>query len=104
MTLEMPTMTRRTDAPALVRIFHSRAGQEHVFTSPDIPGLFLGNADIRAAFDLVPDAVESLVLACHGVAVSYKPEMSFEEFQTRIDSNELMVPLILQRQAELASY
>lgn len=43
-----------------VRIEHRIVGTQHVFTSPDVPGLFVAHADREKAERDVPAAIEML--------------------------------------------
>lgn len=43
-----------------VRIEHRVVGTQHVFTSPDVPGLFVAHADRETAQRDVPAAIEML--------------------------------------------
>ncbi len=78
-------MTRATVCPPeTVQVLYKRAGQTHVFTSPDLNGLHIGNSDLEAAFKLIVDAISALVEADTGATTAYKFDMSFEEFETSI--------------------
>ena len=43
-----------------IRLEHRVVGTQHVFTSPDVPGLYVAHADRDAAERHVPEAIEML--------------------------------------------
>lgn len=43
-----------------IRLEHKKVGEQHVFTSPDVPGLHVAHADYETARASVPSAVEML--------------------------------------------
>lgn len=43
-----------------VRLEHRKIGSQHVFTSPDMPGLYVAHADYETARAGVPSAIEML--------------------------------------------
>lgn len=58
--------------PNEIYVVHQRRDVIHLFTSPDLPGLFIGSSDLKEAFDNVPDAVSGLVEIMSGLGVEYK--------------------------------
>lgn len=42
------------------RLEHKKIGELHVYTSPDVPGLFVADADKSVALGRVPHYVETL--------------------------------------------
>ena len=42
------------------RLEHRIIGSQHVYTSPDVPGLFVAHADQQTALDSVPSAIKVL--------------------------------------------
>lgn len=73
--------------PETVSVFYRRAGNVHVFTSPDLRGLHVGHRDLRCAFDLIAQAVSGLVELKFGVVAGYEPERSFDEFLDRLNQD-----------------
>lgn len=43
-----------------IRVEHRIVGTQHVFTSPDLPGLYVAHADKAVAESSVPEAVAML--------------------------------------------
>ena len=52
----------------------------HVFSSKDLPGLYVAHADAETAFNDVTESIEKLVFLDTGVQCHVAPEMSFSEF------------------------
>ena len=51
----------------------------HVFTSEDVRGLYVASRDLREAYEEVAEALHEL-LKFKGIAASYRPAMSTDEF------------------------
>ncbi|MBF0323474.1 MAG: hypothetical protein HQL42_00240 [Alphaproteobacteria bacterium] len=65
-------------------IIYRKAGDVHVFISPDLQGLHVGAKTMRQAFSMIPDAVSGLVELSCGVKADYEPSLSYEEFKTQV--------------------
>lgn len=81
-------MGRSMKAPQAVRIWHKQVGASHIFTSPDLPGLHIGDPELRRAFDMISPAVSLLVEAIYGVEEEYVPDTSFENLEETLHTSE----------------
>ncbi len=70
--------------PVSVRILYKRAGMSHIFYSPDLPGLHVGDIDLRKAFGLIVEAVSGLVEVKYNKQLDYSTDMSFEQFEQNL--------------------
>lgn len=52
----------------------------HVFSSTELPGLYVASMDAREAYEDVAPSLEKLLKLNAGITCSVKPECSFEEF------------------------
>ena len=43
-----------------IRLEHRVVGRQHVFTSPDVPGLYVAHPDKQRAYQAIPSAIEML--------------------------------------------
>jgi hypothetical protein len=55
----------------------------HVFTSKDLPGLYVASMDARSAFEDIPTAIQKLLELNDGIKCKVEQELSFEEFLRR---------------------
>lgn len=87
MTTE-PMTTEQDTPPEIIRVYHRQVGTSHVFTSHDLLGLHVGHPDLRAAYDMIAPATSMLVSAEWEREVEYQPEASFEELETKLNSDD----------------
>lgn len=59
--------------------YHNLDGY-HYFASKDVIGLHIGSADIKAAFNDLPQVIETLMESNYGVVCKAVPLMTFNEF------------------------
>ena len=52
----------------------------HVFTSADVPGLYVANEDQEVAFDAVGPTIEMLLQLNENVRVEVRPAVTFSRF------------------------
>ena len=52
----------------------------HVFSSKDLPGLYIASKDAREAFEDVGPALEELFKLNAGISCKAQPELSFDDF------------------------
>lgn len=69
-----------------MRIWHKQVGGTHILTSPDLPGLHIGDPRLDRAFDMISPAVSVLVEAIYGIEAEYEPDVSFENLQETLDA------------------
>lgn len=81
------------DAPETVSIIYRKAGTVHVFTSPDLRGLHVGHQNLKRAFEMIPEAVSGVVELTCGIEAEYEPDLSYDEFRSRLDSDEITCQL-----------
>jgi hypothetical protein len=67
-----------------VRITHRMIGVSHVFESPDLEGLYVGDADLAQAFDLILTGVRVLTFAIRNLDIDWTLDVSFAEVKNRI--------------------
>ncbi|MEO5337702.1 MAG: hypothetical protein H7841_12530 [Magnetospirillum sp. WYHS-4] len=75
------------DAPATVRIFYKQGHHSHIFTSPDLTGLHVGDPSMRKAYDWIGTAVSALVEAMCGVKARYEPDHQFEQVKELVENS-----------------
>lgn len=68
------------DVWASVRVTYKHVDGWHVFTSPDLPGLYIASNDPEKAFRDVSKGIEALLKADEGIECVCVPEMSLAEF------------------------
>lgn len=81
-------MAQRIDIPETVSVYYRRVGEAHIFTSPDLRGLHVGDSDLRDAFESIVDAVSGLVFLTFGVDTGYAPDITFEKFSRQLIDHE----------------
>jgi hypothetical protein len=55
----------------------------HIFTSPDVRGLYVASRDPRNAYDSVAEVLQELASRQSGVPVEIVPTLTFEEWINR---------------------
>ena len=64
--------------------YHNVAGY-HYFNSDDVLGLHIGSPDLRAAFNDIPEVIETLMKANYGIECKAVPMITFNEFLESTD-------------------
>jgi hypothetical protein len=73
----MPRLTQ----PLLVEVRYKSDDGWHVFTSPNMGGLYVASRDAREAFDDVATAIKKLVKLDTGYDATVEPGVPYEEFE-----------------------
>lgn len=69
-------------ATALVQVEYKNADDWHVFSSRDLPGLYVASHDPEAAYNDVANAIEKLLQLNEGVQCRAVPQLPFTQFIT----------------------
>lgn len=67
----------------------------HVFSSDDLPGLYVASKDARVAFQDVATSIEKLIFLNESVRIKAIPELSFKQFLEKIEGTEVDDILVL---------
>ncbi|NYZ16741.1 hypothetical protein HL658_29700 [Azospirillum sp. RWY-5-1] len=89
--------------PETISVYYRMVGPVHVFTSPELRGLHIGNEDLAEAFRLIPVAVSGLLEIKTGVHAVYEPDVSFAEFEEHLndlDADALAAPALQMKMGE----
>lgn len=82
-----------------IDIAYKMADGWHVFTSEQLPGLYVASPDAETAYNDVGPALEMLLKLDEGIVCKAKPELSFEEFvQETRGENYVRPTLVLTEQ------
>lgn len=83
----------RSESSAWVQVFYRYHKEHHVFTSPDVRGLYVASKDPRKAFNAVPASIKTLL--AYELSEKIKPEqikvempLTFTEFKQSIRQEE----------------
>lgn len=63
-----------------IRIEYKFSEGWHVFTSKDVPGMYVASKDAETAYNDVAPSIELLLRLNEGVACKAAPEVSFRQF------------------------
>lgn len=74
--------------PSHIVVYHKKVDGLHVFTSPMLHNLHVAHSNPLKAFTMVQDAVNQIACRRFGEAVTYTPEISFEDFFDQISGDE----------------
>ena len=69
-----------------VRVEYRHTDGWHIFSSDQLPGLYVASQDAKRAFADVATAIEKLLKLNEGLDVRAEPELSFEEFVRTLQS------------------
>ena len=83
-------MANLYEVPEQLRIFYEGTADTHFFTSPELPGLLIGDPNLRLAFEQISGVITVLVAAKCGTTVECRLSKSFEEFQAEADKLRAM--------------
>ncbi|MFN8702146.1 MAG: hypothetical protein ACK5X0_08485 [Rhodospirillales bacterium] len=94
--------------PATIRITYQKVGPSHVFESPDLEGLYVGDVSLAEAFALVIPGVKALTRAIWRSDVDYKLDVTLAEFKRRIagegvEDSELLTSTQLLAEVKIAA-
>ena len=94
--------------PATIRITYQMVGPSHVFESPDLEGLYVGDVSLAEAFALVIPGVKALTRAIWKSDVDYKLDVTLDEFKRRItgegvEDSELLTSTQLLAEIKMAA-
>jgi hypothetical protein len=78
-----------------IEVRHRQIDDWHVFTSTDLPGLYVANKDAKTAFNDVSTAIEKLLLLDSNMSVAASPEMEFSQFINRVEDQDAESPFVL---------
>ncbi len=95
-------MRKATEAPKAVRIFYRPADNRHIFTSEDLPGLFLSETDLKHAFEILPKVVSDIVHLESGIQAQYLPNATLKELERKLDKLDPRQELVLRRNDQAA--
>jgi hypothetical protein len=73
--------------PEQVEIVYREIDGLHVFEAPQFAGLHAADADLRAAFDMIGDAVTAYMRSSPTDSVAYRPDVTFATFKHRLESS-----------------
>jgi hypothetical protein len=79
----MAAQERGEGAPARIRLVHGMEGEEHVFTSPDLPGFRIASRELMRAFDSLEGSLVYLVGETFGDRGPYVLNLTYREFLER---------------------
>jgi hypothetical protein len=70
----------------IINVLHECADGFHEFTSPQIPGFYIvvGQDDLEAAFEDVPNVIRALIHADYGIRVSVTLEQSYSDYLDKL--------------------
>jgi hypothetical protein len=71
-----------------VSVDYKRVEEWHVFTSKDMPGLYVASADAETAYNDVLVAIEKLIELDFGRSCKVAPEISFAEFVQMVHADQ----------------
>lgn len=77
-------------------VSHKYVEDWHVFSSDDLPGLYVASKDARIAFEDVATSIEKLVLLNESLHIKAAPEMSFKQFLEKIEGAVVDDILVLE--------
>lgn len=67
----------------------------HVFSSDDLPGLYVASKVAKVAFEDVATSIEKLILLNENIHIKAVPELSFKQFIEKIEGAEVDDILVL---------
>ena len=73
---------------AFVRVDYSFREDFHIFTSADVPGLYVASKDAEEAFKDLPASIELLAKLNDEVDCSVQPVLSYAEFVETMKADE----------------
>lgn len=82
---------------ATVHVHYEHIEGYHVFTSPDVEGLYVASKNAEPAFNQVPVAIKDLILANTGLRCEVEVAVSFREFVGRRPQAAAMPPALRSR-------
>lgn len=71
------------------------AEEWHVFSSDQLPGLYVASRNAEVAFKDVATAIEKLVFLNEGVKIKAVPELSFKDFIEQTQSSKYEEIIVL---------
>ena len=74
------TMTAKTEPVALVKVDYGFRDGWHVFSSLDVPGLYVASKDPETAFNDVAPSIEKLAKLNDDVDCTVQPFLTYAEF------------------------
>lgn len=69
-----------TFAKTSICVSHKFTEDWHVFSSDDLPGLYVASRNSEVAFKDVGNAIEKLLMLNEGITCKAVPELTFKEF------------------------
>lgn len=78
----------KRDLSGTVKVEHSYREGYHIFTSPDLRGLYVANRNPEKAFNEVPHAIQLLLKLNEGIDCKVELPYSFHEFLRHTRSNQ----------------
>lgn len=81
----MPRLTQTI----LVEVRYKSLDGWHVFTSPNMAGLYVASKDAETAFNDVPTAIQMLVKLDTGIDVKVEAALPYEEFEACIAQRDV---------------
>lgn len=73
-------MGRQQQMTSSISVDYKHVDGWHVFSSGDLPGLYVASKDAKEAYEDIPVAVEQLLKLNAGIECKAVPELSFDEF------------------------
>lgn len=70
-----------------VHATYKAIGEWHIFTSADVPGLYVASRDAQAAYDDVAPSIQALLRLNEGVECEVRAEQSFADFLRSLRGN-----------------
>jgi hypothetical protein len=77
-----------TFAKTSICVNYKFAEQWHVFSSDDLPGLYVASRDAERAYKDVGAAIEKLLRLNEGIACRARPELSFQQFLEQSENDD----------------
>ena len=84
----MDNMTTKTETVALVKVDYGFRDGWHVFTSNDVPGLYVTSEDPKTAFNDVAPSIETLARLNDGIECVVQPLLTYAEFMQAMKAPE----------------
>ena len=81
--------------PVKIDIDYRNQDGWHLFTSGQVPGLFVASPDLKTAFDDVPKVLFMLMKLDHGIDCVVLPKLDYDEF-LQIKRTQMKTTLYLQ--------
>jgi len=63
-----------------IAVEYRRVGGWHVFTSEEVPGLYVAHEDCKTAYEAVAGSIEVLLQENQNIKARVQPTMAFERF------------------------